>query len=157
MLSPAGYRSGNRDFVLTNNRGDDRFSPGVKNQVSLDWQVDLDSHWMAYVEGRWHGENGYRAGTSDWRSVLCCVACLSRLPEFLKFFDDLGKNCVMDFSARGTLSPSDSVAVGPDGTLSSSDLAGVLFPAVLTRIPFPVGPAGPIGCMGCCPRLTLLL
>ena len=48
----------------------------------------------------------------------------------------------------GTLSPSDSVAVGPmglEGTLSSSDLAGMLFPAVPAGIPFPVGPVGPYG------------
>ena len=34
----------NQDFVSTDNRGDDRFSPGVRNHFSLDWQVDLDSH-----------------------------------------------------------------------------------------------------------------
>ena len=48
----------------------------------------------------------------------------------------------------GTLSPSDSVAVGhvgPDGMMSSSDLAGILFPAVPTGMPFPVGPVGPYG------------
>ena len=46
------------------------------------------------------------------------------------------------------LSSSDSVAVGPvglEGTLSSSDLAGMLFPAVPAGIPFPVGPVGPHG------------
>ena len=51
----------------------------------------------------------------------------------------------MDLSACGTLSPSDSVAVGPggpDGPLSSSDLAGVLVPALPAGIPFPVGPVG---------------
>ena len=45
------------------------------------------------------------------------------------------------------LSLSDSVAVGPvapDGTLSSSDLAGILFPAVHAGIPSPVGPIGPL-------------
>ena len=48
----------------------------------------------------------------------------------------------------GMLSPSDSVAVGPvgpDGTLSSSDLTGILFPAVPAGIPFPVCPVGPVG------------
>ena len=38
---------------------------------------------------------------------------------------------------------SDSVGpMGPDGTLSSSDLAGILFSAVPVGIPFPVGPVG---------------
>ena len=63
----------------------------------------------------------------------------------------LGRNCIMDISACGTLSPSDSVAAGPggtDGPLSSSDWAGVLVPAVPTGIPFPVGPAGPVGLEG---------
>ena len=78
----------------------------MRNQVSLDWQVDLDSHWMLYGESRWHGENGYRAGASDWRSVLCCVALMSRLPEFpdtdcLNCFSEIGKNCVMDLNAWG--------------------------------------------------------
>ena len=45
----------------------------------------------------------------------------------------------------GTLSPSDSVAVGPDGMLSSSDLAGMLFPAIPAGILFQVGPVGPYG------------
>ena len=47
-----------------------------------------------------------------------------------------------------TLSLSDSVAVGPvrlDGMLSSSDLTGMLFPAVTAGIPFPVGPVGRYG------------
>ena len=95
-----------QDFVSTNNLGDDRFSPGVRNQVSLDWLVDLDSHWMVYGEGRWNGENGYRAGASDWRSVLCCVALMSRLPEFpdtdcLNGFNEIGKSCVMDLNDWG--------------------------------------------------------
>ena len=48
----------------------------------------------------------------------------------------------------GTLSPSDSYSVGPvgpDGTLSSSDLAGILFPAVPAGIPIPVDAVGPVG------------
>ena len=48
----------------------------------------------------------------------------------------------------GTLSPSDSDSVGPggpDGMLSSSYLAEILFPAVPAGIPFPVGPDGPVG------------
>ena len=35
--------------------------------------------------------------------------------------------------------------MGPNGTLSSSDLAGILFSAVPAVIPFPVGPDGPVG------------
>ena len=35
--------------------------------------------------------------------------------------------------------------MGPDGTLSSSDLAGKLFLAVPAGIPFPLGPVGPDG------------
>ena len=35
--------------------------------------------------------------------------------------------------------------VGPDWTLSPSDLAGMLVPAVSAGIPFPVGPVGPKG------------
>ena len=35
--------------------------------------------------------------------------------------------------------------MGPDGTLSSSDLAGILFPAVPAGIPSPVGPIGMYG------------
>ena len=51
----------------------------------------------------------------------------------------------------GMLSPSDSVAVGPvgpDGTLSSSNLAGILFSAVPPGIPLPLGPVGPVGPYG---------
>ena len=36
----------NQDFVSTVVCGDDRFSPGVRNYVSLDWRIDLDSHGM---------------------------------------------------------------------------------------------------------------
>ena len=40
------------------------------------------------------------------------------------------------------------------GTLSSSDLAGRLFPVVPAGMPLPVGPVGPVGL---CPHLTLNL
>ena len=88
--------------------------------------------------------------------MLCGIARMSCLPEFpvnngLKGLTDLGRNCIIDISACGTQSPSDSVAVGPggpDGPLSSSDLAGVLVPAMPVGIPFPVGPAGPVGLDG---------
>ena len=48
-------------------------------------------------------------------------------------------------------SPRRTVAVGPggpDGPLSSSDLAGVLVPAMPVGRLFPVGPAGPVGLDG---------
>ena len=80
---------------------------------------------------------------------MCCthVASAREFPvdDGRKCFDDLGKNCIMDCSARGTLSPSDATAVGPDGTLSSSDLAGMLFPPVPAGIPFTAGPVGLCG------------
>ena len=72
--------------------------------------MDLDSHWMVYGKGRWNGGNGYCAVASDWRSVLCSVALMSRLPEFpdtdcLNCFNEIGRNCVMDLSAWGRVPP----------------------------------------------------
>ena len=97
----------NQDFVATMVCGDDRLSPGVRNDVSMDWRIDLDSHGMVNWEYQLNGEDRAFAGASDWKSVLRCVACLSRLPEFpdrdcLKCFDDIGNNCIMDFNAWGT-------------------------------------------------------
>ena len=51
----------------------------------------------------------------------------------------------------GMLSPPDAVAkgpVGPGGTLSSPDPAGILFPAMPAGILLPGGPLGPIGSYG---------
>ena len=118
--------------------------------------MDLDSLWMVHWEDRRTVETRSHAGVSVWRIVLCGIARLSCLPEFpvtndLKCLNDLGRNCIMDLSDCGMLSPSDSVAAGPggtDGPLSSSDWAGVLVPAVPAGIPFPVGPAGPVGLEG---------
>ena len=56
------------------------------------------------------------------------------------------EDCIMMPGVVGMLSRSisDSVGpVGPGGTLSSSDLAAILFPAVPAVIPFPVGPVDP--------------
>ena len=63
----------NQDFVSTDVCGDDRFSPGVRNNVSLDWRIDLDSHGMVNWECQLNGEYRVLARASDWRSVLCCV------------------------------------------------------------------------------------
>ena len=91
-------------FLSYDDFGDDRFSPGVSDRRSLDCHADLDSLWMVYWEDR---RNGSCTEVSDWRSVLCCVALLSPLPEFsdtdsLNCFRDVGKNCVLDLNVRGT-------------------------------------------------------
>ena len=80
---------------------------GVRNNVSLDRRIDLDSHGMVNWECQLNGEYRVLARASDWRSVLCCVALMLRRPEFpdkdcLKCFRDIVNNCIMDFSAWGT-------------------------------------------------------
>ena len=122
---------------------------------------------MVHWEDRRTVETGSHAGVSVWRNVhvlLCGIAHMSCLPEFpvnndLKCLNDLGKNCIIDMSACGTLSPAESVAASPKNTnspLSSSDWAGVLIPAV------PAGPVGldgalsPSDCVSWVPRPTLL-
>ena len=74
---------------------------------SLDCHVDLDSLWMVHWEDRRNVEPGSHTRVSDWKSVLCCVARMSHLPEFpdmdcLKYFRDIGKNYVLDLNAGGT-------------------------------------------------------
>ena len=96
-----------QDFVSTDVCGDDRFSPGVRNNVSLDWRIDLDSHGMVNWDCQLKGEDRVLAGASDWRSVLRCIALMLCLPEFPdidcpKCFDDIGRNCIMDFGAGVT-------------------------------------------------------
>ena len=121
--------------------------------MSLNCHDDL---WMVHREDHRTVETGSHAGVSVWRKVICGIACMSCLPEFpvnngLKGLTDLGRNCIMDVSACGMHSPSDSVAVGPGGPdepLSSSYLAGVLVPAMPVGIPFPVDPAGLVGLDG---------
>ena len=61
-------------FLSYDDCGDDQFSPGVSDRVSLDCHVDLDSLWIVYGEDRRNVETGSRTGVYDWRSVLCCVA-----------------------------------------------------------------------------------
>ena len=53
--------------------GDDRFSPGASDRVSLDCHVDLDSPWIVYREYRRNVETGSRTVVSNWRKILCCV------------------------------------------------------------------------------------
>ena len=72
--------------------GDDRFSPGISDRMSLNCHVDLDSLWMVHWEDRRTAETGSRAGVSAWRGVLCGIARMSCLPEFLV---DNGLKCLM--------------------------------------------------------------
>ena len=75
--------------------------------------------------------------------LLADVAC----PASVTVCED----CVMSPGVVGTLSPSGSdyvCPVGPDGKLSLSDLAGILFPAVPAGIPFKVGSVGHVGLCG---------
>ena len=100
--------------------GDDRFSPGISDRMSSSCHVDLDSLWMVHWEDRRTVVTGSRAGVSDWRSVLCGIARMSCLPVFpanhdLECLNYLGRNCIMDFSAGGTLSPSKSDLTVPNG------------------------------------------
>ena len=69
--------------------------------------MDLDSLWMVHWEDRRNVEIGSHTGVSDWMSILCCVARMSRLPELpdtacLKYFRDVGRKCVLDLNVEGT-------------------------------------------------------
>ena len=79
--------------------------------------------------------------------MLAGVAC----PAGVTICDD----CIVMQGTVGTLSPSDSDYVGPDGTLSSSDPAGILFPAVPAGMPFPVGLLALWALIRHCPHPTL--
>ena len=159
-----------------NDCGEDRFSPGISDCTEMNCHVDLDSLWMIHWEDRRTVETGSHAGVSAWRSVLCGIARMSCLPEFpvnngLKCLKYLERNCIMDISAGGTLSPSESDPTGLDGpyvpggpvghigtlapsistseilvdhggTLPSSDLTGMLIPSI---------PVGPVGLWGTLP------
>ena len=52
-------------------------------------------------------ETGSRTGVWDWRSILCDVARLSRMPVFpdtdcLNCFRNIGQICMLDLNVRGT-------------------------------------------------------
>ena len=94
-------------FLSYDDCGDDRLSPEISDRVSLNCHVDMDSLWMVSWDDCRNVETGSRTGVSDWRSIVCCVAILSRMPEFpdvgcLNCFRDIGKNCVLDLNTRGT-------------------------------------------------------
>ena len=63
----------NQDFVSTDVCGDARFSPGVRDDVSLDWQIDLDSHGTENWECRLDGGDGVLAGVFYVGLHLCRV------------------------------------------------------------------------------------
>ena len=72
--------------------------------VSLVCHVDLDSLWMVQWEDCRTFETGSHTGISIWRSVMCSVARLSRMPVLLdtgclKSFGELGRECVLDLNA----------------------------------------------------------
>ena len=100
--------------------GDDRFSPGISGRMSLNCHVDLDSLWKVHWKDRRTVETRSRAGLFAWRGVLCGIARMSYLPVFpanhdLQCLNYLGRNCIMDFSAGETLSPSESDLTDPNG------------------------------------------
>ena len=85
------------------------------SRVPLTCHVNLDSLWMLPWDVRRNVETGSHAGLWDWRSILCDVARLSRMPEFpdtdcLNCFRNVGKICMLNLNVRGTY-PS----IGPPG------------------------------------------
>ena len=61
-------------FLSYDDCGDDRFSPGISDCVSLNCHGDLDSLWMVHREDRRTVETRSHAGVSVWRRVLCGIA-----------------------------------------------------------------------------------
>ena len=85
------------------------------------------------------------AGVACPAGVTVCEDCVV-MPDTVGTLSPSDSDYVGPVGPVGTLSPSDSVGHdGPDETLSSSDPAGILFPAVPAGIPFSVGPVGPVG------------
>ena len=73
--------------------------------------MDLDSHGVVNLECQSSSEDkALLARASDWKSVLSCIAPMSRLLDFSdgvlvdgpKCFDDIGMNCIMHFNTWGT-------------------------------------------------------
>ena len=83
----------------------DRFSPGVRDGASLDWQIVLDSHGVEPWECMLVSGDSPVACLSDWRSVLQLFAPMPGSPEF----PDTGEP---DFCLRILISQVDLVDVG---------------------------------------------
>ena len=93
--------------MLYDDGGDDCFSPVVGGRVTLTCPVDLDVLGMLPWNDRRNVETGSHAEVWDWRSVLCDVAQLSRMPELpysdcLDRFRKVGRTYVLDLNIRGT-------------------------------------------------------
>ena len=87
--------------------------------------MDLDSLWMVHWEDRRTVETGSHAGVSVWRRVLCGIARMSCLPEFLV---NNGLKCLNDLGRSPSASES-AILVDPGGMFPSSDLARMRGPA----------------------------
>ena len=61
----------NQDFVATLVCGDDRFSPGVRNDVSMNWRIDFDSHEIVDWECQFNYE--YRTLPEHLTGRVFCV------------------------------------------------------------------------------------
>ena len=158
----AGCRSDQSVFLSYDNCGD-----GISDRVSLNCHMDLDSLWMVHREDRRTVETRSHAEVSVWRGVLCGFAHMSCLPEFpvtngLKDLNDLGRNCIMDLSACGTLSPvegleRDCAEVGEEsitvhGGWSGPDVSRT--PAMVAMVEMdalPMGNGTPLDCAVGCP------
>ena len=106
LVRPAAIQT-DQFFVSYDDCGDDRFSPVMGGRVPPPCIVDLDSLLMLPWDGHMNVETGSRTGVWDWRSVLCDVARLSRMPVFpgtdcLNCFRNIGQTCVLDLNVRGT-------------------------------------------------------
>ena len=118
--------------------------------MSLNCHVDHESLWMVSWDNRRNTETGSRTGVSDWSRVLRCL----HVCRLCRSFRLITAGNALMISERTVLWLLVFVGCCPRLTLlltalwSSSDLAGILFPAVPAGIPFPVGPAGPVGLYG---------
>ena len=68
-------------FLSYDDCGDDRFSPGISDRVSLNCHVDLDSLWMVHWEDRRTVETGlmleYLSGGECYVVLFICRVCRS--------------------------------------------------------------------------------